>query len=283
MIVDSQMHLWRETPEFPTPEDFKKNHGANFTIEDALAQMDRSGVHRMVLVPIGNWRTGPTKNGYSLEVAQRYPDRVAVMGQFEFEAPDASAALATWKQQPGMLGIRRWLREPDLSFLTNDRYDWFWKGLVEHDIPFMSAAAGHMTLYGDILRRYPGLRLVIDHAGRVPWGLDDQQVWEDLPDTLALARYPRVTVKVSSLPCFSSKPYPFPSLHEPIRRIYDAFGPRRMLWGSDISRLKWDYDDNIRLFTEALDFLSAEDRGWIMGRAANEALGWPQAERLAQS
>ena len=276
MIVDAQMHLWRETAEYPTPADFKANHGASFTIEDALAQMDRSGVHRVVLVPIGNWPTGPTKNGYSLEAAARYPDRVAVMGQFEYDAPGAAGALATWLQQPGMLGIRRWLRPADLSVLGDGSLNWFWKGLAENDIPFMSAAAGHMSAYDTLLQAFPKLRLVIDHAGRVPWGLDDQQVWADLPDTLALARFPNVTVKVSSLPCFSSVPYPFPSLHEPIRRIYDSFGPQRMLWGSDISRLRWPYDDNIRLFTEALDFLTDEDRTWIMGKAANQALGWPE-------
>jgi len=64
-------------------------------------------------------------------------------------------------------------------------------------------------------------------------------------------------------------------LHKPIREIYDHFGPERMLWGSDVTRLDWGYADNLRLFTEALEFLSANDREWILSRAAAKHCDWP--------
>ncbi len=91
---------------------------------------------------------------------------------------------------------------------------------------------------------------------------------------LALARYPNVAAKISALPCYSSEPYPFRRLHPHIRRVYEAFGPARMLWGTDYSRLPCPYAEAVRLFTEALDFLSAGDRAWIMGRATAEWIGW---------
>src|SRR2546426_1012361 len=59
----------------------------------------------------------------------------------------------------------------------------------------------------------------------------------------------------------------------PSRRVSEAFGPARMLWGTDYSRLPCPYAGAVRLFTEALDF-SAGDRAWIMGRATAEWLGW---------
>ena len=40
-----------------------------------------------------------------------------------------------------------------------------------------------------------------------------------------------------------------------------------MMWGSDATRLYWPYEDNIRLFTEALPFLSDHDREWIFARS----------------
>ena len=92
---------------------------------------------------------------------------------------------------------------------------------------------------------------------------------------LALARYPNVAVKVTAAPSYSTEAYPFRGLHAHLRRIYDAFGARRMLWGTDYSRLPVPYEDAILLFTEALEFMTAEDRDWIMGRATATWVGWP--------
>jgi len=61
-----------------------------------------------------------------------------------------------------------------------------------------------------------------------------------------------------------------------LRRIYDAYGPRRMLWGSDLSRLKGTYKQCLDLFQHELDFLSEDDKEWILGRALAEALDWPE-------
>jgi predicted TIM-barrel fold metal-dependent hydrolase len=93
---------------------------------------------------------------------------------------------------------------------------------------------------------------------------------------LGLARYPNVTVMVSSAPCFSNEPYPFRDLHPYLRRIYEVYGPRRMLWGADLSRLTSSYSECLDLFRHALDFLSNDDKEWILGRALSEALNWPE-------
>jgi hypothetical protein len=61
-----------------------------------------------------------------------------------------------------------------------------------------------------------------------------------------------------------------------IRRLFDTFGPRRCHWGTDLtnSYRKATYRQRITHFTETLDFLSDEDKEWIMGRAIVERLGW---------
>ena len=84
-------------------------------------------------------------------------------------------------------------------------------------------------------------------------------------------------VSASALPAYTSAPYPFLPLHPYIRRIYDAFGPRRMFWGTDLARMPCTYAQAIALFTEELPWLSADDKAWIMGRGLCEWLGWPCA------
>jgi len=71
--------------------------------------------------------------------------------------------------------------------------------------------------------------------------------------------------------------YPFCDVHPHIRRVYDAFGPRRMFWGTDWTRLACPWRQAVTLFTEELSWLSADDREWIMGRGLSEWLGWPTA------
>lgn len=271
-IIDSQFHcFYSDTPDHPWPRGAITRHGKEFTIEQALELMDRHGVQGAVLVP-------PSWNGwdneYSLQAARRYPKRFGVMGRFDIQWPDAPERLKVWRQQPGMLGLRAFIMgDPWMSLLTEER-SWFWQIAEETRLPVMTTIPGNIAGYEPILARFPELRLVIDHAGRHPLGPKDEAAWADEQQLLALARYRNVSVKVSSLPCFSSQPYPFPNLHNPIRRIYDSFGPQRMLWGSDVTRLTCTYEENLRLFTEALGFLSEEDRKWVMWRSLSKALDW---------
>ena len=89
-----------------------------------------------------------------------------------------------------------------------------------------------------------------------------------------MARYPNVTVKLSGYPAYSSQPYPFADMTPHIRRVFDAYGPRRCHWGSDMTNsfAKATYGQRIAMFGQ-LDFLTAEDKEWIMGRSLLERLG----------
>jgi predicted TIM-barrel fold metal-dependent hydrolase len=93
---------------------------------------------------------------------------------------------------------------------------------------------------------------------------------------VALAKHPNVSVKVSAAPCYSSEPYPFRNLHEPLRRIIEGFGVRRAFWGSDLSRVlaHSTYRQAVTMFTEEMPWLSVDDKEWIMGRGLCAWLGW---------
>ena len=58
---------------------------------------------------------------------------------------------------------------------------------------------------------------------------------EAIGETAALAKYPNVSVKLSTTPFYSSESYPFRDMTPHIRRLLDAFGPRRCYWGTDLT------------------------------------------------
>jgi L-fuconolactonase len=273
-IIDAQIHCWYpNTPARPWPVGATSLHGPQFTIGQARDLIAAAGVSRAILVP-PPWTSWDAE--YSLDAARHEPDRFAVVALFDILAADARQRLLAWRR-PGMVGLRITPgRDPDRALLLDRRYQWFWDGVQQARLPVMVFVPGQVGGLEAVLERCPDLRLVIDHAGRrTRGGPMDEAAWADEHELHALARFPKVTVKVSSLPSFTTDPFPFTPLHPHIRAIYDAFGPQRMMWGSDVTRLTCSYADNLRLFTEALDFLDDEDRRWIMGRTASVVFDWP--------
>lgn len=234
-----------------------------------LEAMDRAGVARAVIVP-PSWEGD--RNDVALAAAAEHPNRFSVMGRFPIEARGEAHRLRAWRDQPGMLGVRITLhRAPWLDAFDAGSVDWFWAEAERALLPVMIYAPGRARALGSVAERHPALPLVVDHLA-IPVDAAGSAAFAALEDVLALAAHPNVAVKVSALPCHSRERYPFGDLHAHLRRVFDAFGPSRMLFGSDYSRLPCSYEEAIRLFTEALDFLSPRDRAQIMGGAAQRWL-----------
>lgn len=276
IIIDAQVHVW--PPDRP---DRRLGDGVGdrkpYGYEKLIADMDRAGVDRAILVPPS---FDADRNDYALEGARRYPDRFAVMGRISLKTSAGKDALKQWREQPGMLGVRlTFHRDADRPWLTDGTADWFWPEAQRNDIPVMVHAPERLTEIGEVAARYPNLRIIVDHMGFARATMDDKAS-PAVERMNALARYPNVFVKVSALPCFSTEPYPFGNLREPLRRVIEAFGPRRAFWGSDITRVPTtcSYRQTVTHFTEELDFLSPGDLEWIMGRGLADCLRWPLAQ-----
>src|SRR4029077_3082309 len=117
-----------------------------------------------------------------------------------------------------------------------------------------------LPIVGRIAERHPELRLILDHCSLVDG--KDEEAFREFDQLLAIARRPNVAVKVSSLQCFTADRYPYRALHPYIRKVYDAFGPQRMFWGTDLSRLPCSYRQAVTLFTEELPWLGSADQEW---------------------
>jgi predicted TIM-barrel fold metal-dependent hydrolase len=97
---------------------------------------------------------------------------------------------------------------------------------------------------------------------------------EHMPALIKLARHPNVAVKATGAPGYCSGPYPFRSMHPYLRQIYDAFGPARMFWGTDITKMPCSWRQCATMFTEELPWLSGRDKELVMGEAVCAWWGW---------
>jgi len=162
-IVDAQVHFWKaSSPDWPWDPGVRPQLPEPFTIERALPMMDEAGVDRVVIVPPGL----NDRNDYALEAAKRYPNRFGVMGRIPLQDPKSAALLPTWKQQPGMLGVRvTFNTPPTLAWLSDGTADWFWPAAEKAGLAVMFLAVGEVPRFAHVAERHPQLTLIIDHMG----------------------------------------------------------------------------------------------------------------------
>ena len=266
LIVDAQIHIWAKG----TPSAHHRQ--APYSMEQALAGMDEAGVGRALIHP-PMW--DPQSNELAVEAARAHPDRFAILGWLPLDRPQSRSLVDTWKHRPGMLGLRFYFIEPhDQSWPTDGTMDWLWPAAERAGLPVALAAGAFLPVVAEVAQRHPGLKLIVDHMA-VPRGSKGAEAYRNLPALLALAKYPNVAVKATGQAGYADDGYPFRSLHAPLRQVYDAFGPQRMFWGTDITRMPCSWRQCVTLFTEELPWLTADDKELIMGRALCEWIGWP--------
>lgn len=270
LIVDSQIHLWRNATmaaqhrQIPT-----------YTVDDALQEMAAAGVDAAVIHPPST--LGEAVNVQAVDAVRLHPEKFCILGHFDLLSPERLSIVKNWRQRPGMIGFRFTFNQPhQQAWWTDGSLDWFWAACEQEGLPIGLLAGGHMADLGAIAARHPRLKLHIDHCGRgggVGAGTDDA-AFANLGDMLALAKYPNVAVKLSGAPSYSSQPYPYRNIHQYLQQIFDAFGPQRCFWGTDITRMPCSYRQCVTMFTEELSWLQGRDKDLVMGQAMCDWLGW---------
>ena len=274
-IVDAQVHLWKaESPDWKWVPGLVPQLPEPFTIERLVSMMDEAGVDRAVIVP-PSWPGD--RNDYALEAVKRYPNRFRVMGRIPLQDPKSADLLPKWKEQQGMVGVRvTFNNAQNIPWLTDGTANWFWAAAEKASLPVMCFAPGRVSQLAPIAEKHPQLALILDHMGLTAAMLKDNKVEEAVGQAVALAKYPNVSVKMSASPGISREPYPFRDVAGHLKRVFDAYGPQRSYWGTDLtnSYAKASYRQRITHFTEELSFLSDSDKDWVMGRGIMQRLQW---------
>lgn len=274
-VVDAQVHVWRpEAPDRPWPPGGAERALAMHRHEPIsgamlLAEMRDAGVDRAVLVPpfFEGYR-----NDYAVACASEAPESFRVMARVDLRTGDPGPVRELLRD-PVVAGVRLVFLPADAGRVDDPAADWFWSFAEARDVPVMLLASGQLDALGDLARARPGLRLAVDHLG-LTGQATDAAIGPEIAQLVALAQRDNVSVKTTAVPCYSTEPYPYPALHPFLRQLYDAFGPERLFWGSDLSRLRGSYPDLVRLFREDLPFLSPADVDAVMGGSVLRWLDW---------
>lgn len=268
--VDNEQYPWDKGPEFEP----RKHSTTPYTYDRAVDAMDEAGVAAAVLVIPGTYGD---ENGYLLEAAERHPGRFAVVGRIDAGLPDLPARLRDWARHPAIVGTRVVVRSKaavarweDGGFLP------LFDAAQQIQLPICVNAPGRAREIAGIAQKFPELPLLIDHLGvpgppTTPLGPD---TLAPLDDVLTLAAFPNVAVKATAASNLSQEAYPFHDLWDAIRRVLAEFGPERLMWGSDVTRLFRPYVEDLGFIAE-LPELTDQDKALIYGQNVRRIFGWP--------
>ena len=159
-VIDAQVHIWGSGQ----PSGHHRQTSI-YTAEELIKEMDAAGVNGAVLHP-PSWDAG--SNEMAVEAARKYPDRFCILGWFPLDKPESHTLIDTWKQRPGMLGLRWSLTRPEQENWHKDgTMDWLWPAAERAGTPIATMAWRFLPLFRQVAEKHPKLRLLIDHLGLV--------------------------------------------------------------------------------------------------------------------
>lgn len=270
-IIDPHVHIWKNDPAYPWAPETTNPPTTDATPEMLLALMEEHGVDRTVLVQPIQYRWD---NRYVADTLRRYPAKFMGVCRVNPEDPAAPDHLSHWVEEEGFHGVR-------LSPALGAAGDWFSGPLMDPlfaraealKVPLLLLTKpGRLPDLAALLDRHPDLDVCVDHmADATPTEAAEVEM------LLALARYPRVTVKISHTWSISGEGYPWRDTWGLVKQVYHTFGAQRIMFSTDwpVSLRQTDYGHTIRVVRDEMDFWAPGDLEWVMGKTALRL--WPFA------
>ncbi len=140
--------------------------------------------------------------------------------------------------------------------------------------------------FSELVAAFPGLPIILEHmagggegAAFPANGPGPQPPYTMFKKAMELARFPNTFIKVHGIGEISPRPSVLPARYDfdffdsvpPLIEIArDAFGVRRMMWGSDYPPVsqREGYRNALRGVMDNPTLDSQEDREWVMGKTA---------------
>ena len=265
MLIDAHQHFWQIargdygwlTPALgPIHRDFGP--------ADLQPLIRRHGIAATILV-----QAAPTvaETRFLLSIAAAEPAVAGVVGWADFEAADAPAAIAALAADPLLVGLRPMVQDiADDDWLVRPDIEPAFAALTAHGLVFDALVLPrHLPRLLTVAKRHPELGIVIDHLAKPAIAEGRLDPWRE--DMAALAVLPNVACKLSGLVTEAGPGWTVDRLGPYVDHVLAAFGPERVLWGSDwpVATLAARYEDWVEATDILLDNLDPAAQAAVRG------------------
>lgn len=268
-IIDPHVHVWVRDPKYPWAKETQTPPQEDRTPEMLLELMKANGVAKTVIIQVIHYRWD---NQYVADTLKKYPQYFKGVARVNPQDPAAPDHLSKLVREQGFHGVRispgadaasDWIRGPLMPPL--------WKRCEELKVPMtVLTSTARLADIAKLIEPRPDLTVVIDHMADSP--IDRPAELEKL---LALKRYPKVFVKFSHTWSASKEPYPWKDTHAQVKRLYEGFGPQRIMWGTDwpVCLKHATYEQTLRVVRDEMKFFNEDDKEWVLSKTVERV--WP--------
>jgi predicted TIM-barrel fold metal-dependent hydrolase len=271
LLIDTHLEVWTLDEKFPFnhPEAGKTITATMAApIENQIQQMKDFGLKYAVLI---NPRYFGWDNSYIAHSLKLRPDLFVAHGLINPLDPHVAERLRYWMTEHGFQGMRfSPIYHPDSTWLNSKEHYPLWKTAEELGAVFNYYIAPHqMPMLEDMAERFPGVKIVIDHAGKPD--LKAKDCWPEFRKMFRLKKFPQVWISNSEPYEMSElKQYPYEDTWPFYKAIYEEFGGQQLVWGTGYPRPRWELpmDKELEFVDHYCSFYSDADRELMLGRNA---------------
>ena len=228
--------------------------------EYLLSQMDIFGIDKVVISHVCYYGRN---NDYATHCVRTYPDKFAGIGLlvghrlYPPHDPENPARLERAITEENLVGMRLSpIYDPEVVWFNDPVSYPLWKKAEELGATFnVFLAPEQVCQVADMAERFPGVNVVVDHLAMIDITAPDADGFGPL---LNLDRFPNVFIR-TSLHNPSKEPIPYRDVWPFLERVYDRFGPQRMIYANFYEFL---------IMKELIPFFTSQDKEWILGKTA---------------
>ena len=271
--IDAHQHYWH-----PARGDYDWMPMDDATLAraygpaDLAPQIAAHGIGHTVLVQAA---ATVQETEYMLGLADATPSVAAVVGWIDFERPEDLAHLKRLAGHPKFVGVRPMIQDiPDDNWMLRDDVQWGFRAVADLGLTFDALGfPRHLAHFLTILKRYPDLRVVVDHCMKPQIRNHSEANFRFWADGMArIADETGAYCKFSALVTEADADWTVDDLRPYVGHVFDRFGPDRVMWGSDwpVCRLRCEYGDWRAAAAELTAGLTEPERARIYGGTASE-------------
>ena len=232
MYIDAHQHFWKyNADEYGWIDDSMAALRRDFLPENLQPELEISGVRGAVVVQT---RQTLEETRWLLELADRTPSILGVVGWVDLQSPDLRSQLKALSRSPKLVGVRHIVQsEPDDQFLLRPEFLRGVSVLEEFDLAYdILIYTRHLPVAAEFVERFPRQRFVLDHLAKPPIKRGEIDVWAQ--GIRRLAQFPNLYCKLSGLVTEADWQNWKPEQIDPYLEVaFAAFGPDRLMIGSD--------------------------------------------------
>jgi len=273
MKIDSHQHFWN-----PARGDYDWMPKGDPVLDliyrpsDLTATLARHQIDGTVLVQAA---ATVAETEYMLGLADASDFIKGVVGWVDFEQPADAKVLERLKAHPKFKGVRPMIQDiPDDNWMLRGDVQWAYAALSDLDLTFDALGfPRHLANFLTILKRYPKLRVVIDHCMKPQIRDHNAANFAFWAEGMArLAGETGAFVKFSALITEANPDWSVDALRPYVDHILRVFGPERIMWGSDwpVCRLREEYDGWISAAKILTAHLPPDALAHVYGRTAEQ-------------